>query len=80
MVLCIEYLPKRTKYGNELYRRLVGFKNFLETTQKDKLNELLNDNPSYFKEIIPFTYVLNISNKWIKQFADIIDLESETYA
>lgn len=28
-------------------------------------------NPTYFYDILPYTYVLGISNKWIKKFEDI---------
>src|SRR5699024_883760 len=37
MFLCLRYLPKRTKYGNEILGKLRGFKNFLETAEKEKL-------------------------------------------
>ena len=71
MILVIKYLPKRTKYGNEMLGKLKGFKNFLETVEKDKLESLVMDNPNYFYDILPYTYVLGISDKWIKKFESI---------
>ena len=71
MILLIKYLPKRTKYGNEMLGKLKGFKNFLETVEKEKLESLVMDNPNYFYDILPYTYVLGVSDKWIKKFESI---------
>lgn len=71
MHVAIKYLPRRTKYGNEILGKLRGFKNFLETVEKDKLETLVTQDPQYFYNILPFTYVLNVSDKWIKKFESI---------
>lgn len=34
MVICLKYISKRTKYGNEILGKLRGFKNILETLEK----------------------------------------------
>lgn len=62
---------KRTEYGVEILGKIKGFKKFLETAEKKKLEELVEDNPSYFFDILPYTYVLRVSNKWIKKFEEI---------
>ena len=71
MFLCLRFLPKRTKYGNEILGKISGFKNFLETVEKDKLEALVEEHPTYFYDILPYTYVLGISDKWIKKFESI---------
>mgnify|MGYP004466444011 CR=1 FL=1 len=71
MVACLKYLPKRTPYGNEMLGKLRGFKNFLETVEKDKLEAMVMQNPTYFYDILPYTYVLGVSDKWIKKFETI---------
>ena len=71
MVICLKYLPKRTQYGNEILGKLRGFKNFLETAEKDKLESLVMQNPNYFYDILPYTYVLDVSDTWIKKFETI---------
>lgn len=78
MIVCLNYLPKRTKYGNEMLGRLRGFKNFLETVEKDKLVSLVMQNPNYFYDILPYTYVLGISDKWISKF-EAISLQAPTW-
>ena len=71
MIITFKYLPKRTEYGNKMLGKLGGFKNFLETAEKEKLEEMVNNNPEYFYDILPFTYVLGVSDKWIKKFESI---------
>ena len=71
MIICAKYLPKRTSYGNEMLGKLRGFKNFLETTEKDKLEAMVMEDPNYFYNILPYTYVLGVSDKWIKKFETI---------
>lgn len=70
-IICIKVMPKRTKFGSELYGKVLGFKRFLETAEKEKLEAMVESNPSYFYDILPYTYVLGISNKWIKRFEKI---------
>jgi uncharacterized membrane protein YgcG len=50
-------MKKRTEYGNEMLGRIQGFKNFLD--------------PEYFYNILPYTYVLGVSKKWMKKFENI---------
>ncbi len=71
MIICIKFLPKRTKYGNEILGKIKGFKNFLEVAEKEKLEAMVLQDPTYFYDILPFTYVLGVSNKWIKKFESI---------
>lgn len=68
---CYIFLFRRNKYGADMLGRIKGFKNFLETAEKDKLNEMVNANPNYFFDILPYTYVLDISDKWVSKFETI---------
>ena len=79
MVVAICYMPKRTKYGNEILGKIRGFKTFLETAEKDKLEAMVLENPKYFYDILPFTYVLGVSDKWIKKFESINMEEPDWY-
>ncbi len=78
MVICLKYLPKRTPYGNEMLGKLRGFKNFLESAEKEKLEAMVMQDPTYFYHILPYTYVLGVSDKWIKKF-ESISLQAPTW-
>jgi hypothetical protein len=61
-------MSRKTNYGEVITARILGFRDYLETVEKDKLEKIVLDNPNYFYDILPYTYVLNISNKWINDF------------
>lgn len=71
LILFAKIMPKRTPYGNEILGKLRGFKRFLETAEKPQLEELVNENPEYFYNILPYTYALGVSDVWIRQFETI---------
>lgn len=78
MALLFKAMPKRTKYGNEMLGKIKGFKKFLETAEKQKLEAMVMENPTYFYDILPFAYVLDVSDKWIKKF-EIISLQAPNW-
>ena len=71
LMLFIKIMPKRTPFGNEMLGKLRGFKRFLETAEKTKLEALVNENPEYFYNILPYTYALGVSKVWMNQFETI---------
>ncbi len=71
MIISLSYLPKRTPYGNEVLGKIRGFKNFLETAEKERLELMVMQNPTYFYDILPYAYVLGVTDKWIKNFENI---------
>ena len=71
MAICLKFILKRTPYGLELLGKIKGFKTYLETVEKDKLEAMVMQNPNYFYDILPYTYILGVSDKWIKKFETI---------
>ena len=67
----MKIMPKRTQYGNELLGKVKGFKRFLETAEKPQLESLVEQNPEYFYNILPYTYALGVSKVWMEQFEEI---------
>ncbi len=64
-------MGRKTEYGEMISARIKGFRDFLVTAEKDKLEALVEKNPHYFYDILPYTYVLNISKKWVNKFENI---------
>lgn len=61
-------IRQRTDEGHEIKQKINGFKIFLETAEKGKLETLVEENPKYFYDILPYAYVLGVSEKWVKKF------------
>ena len=73
--LILIYMSKKTtirsKYGDKVYGEALGFREFLLRAEKDKLEKLVEENPKYYYDILPYVYVLNVSDKWVKKFEGI---------
>lgn len=72
-------MPKRTKYGAEMLGKVKGFRHFLETAEKSRINTLVAEDPEYFYKVLPYAYVLGVSDKWIKKFEDIAMTQPDWY-
>ena len=79
LLLFTNIMPKRTKYGNEMLGKIRGFKRFLETAEKNQLEELVERNPEYFYNMLPYTYALDVSKIWMEQFETIAFKEPDWY-
>ena len=62
---------KRTDSSANMLGRLLGFKDFIDTAEKDRIELLANENPSYFYGILPYAYVFGLSDKWANKFESI---------
>lgn len=71
-------MEKRTDKSIELMGKILGLRNFIETAEADRINLLVEENPSYFYEVLPYAYVLGVTDKWAKNFENI-NIESPSW-
>lgn len=64
-------MRQRTKNMNAWYSEILGLKDFIEYAEKDRLEMMISENPKYFFNILPYAYVLGVSDKWAKKFENI---------
>ena len=78
--VCTYQLPKRNNTGNRILGKLLGLKKFIEVAKKQEIQKLVEENPNYFYDILPYAYILDVTNTWIKKFENIsiIDPKWET--
>ena len=55
---------KRTEYGHSKLEHLLGLKNFINEAEMDKLKQMIDSNPEYFYNILPYAIVLGLEKKW----------------
>ncbi|MDD3241589.1 MAG: DUF2207 domain-containing protein [Bacilli bacterium] len=80
LITVAKFITKRTEYGNKILGEIYGFRNFLELAEKEKLELLVSENPKYFYDILPYTYVLGLSDKWINKFESIAIEQPDWYS
>ena len=61
-------MTRRTEYGDKILEKTLGFKEFINTAEKDKLETMFESNPDYFYNILPYAMVLGLSSKWVEAF------------
>ena len=64
-------MRKRTEKSSRLLGQILGFRDFIESAELEKLNALVEENPEYFYNIMPYAYVMGLSDKWAKKFEKI---------
>ena len=71
MVIIVRMMKKRTEYGNQLLGQILGLRNFILVAEKDHLAELLDENPYYFYDILPYAYALGLTDIWNEHFKNL---------
>lgn len=78
-IICFINLPKRNRTGRIALGHLLGFKQFLEVAEKRRIQQLVDENPEYCFDILPYAYVLDVSDAWIKNFEGISQTQPSWY-
>lgn len=65
------FMQSRTKFGAEIFGKILGFKEFIKIAEKDRIEKIIETNPEYFYDILPYAYVMGLSKKWCKKFEGI---------
>ena len=79
MIICLCNMPKRTPYGAHMFGRIKGFKNFIEMARKEEIESIVKENPTYVYDILPYAYVLDISDEYMENFEPFMDENPDWY-
>lgn len=55
----------------EMYGRIWGFKHSITIMEKNRIEKLIKDDPSYFYDILPYAYALNVLDDFVKNFESV---------
>lgn len=70
-IFTVMNLNAREEGENKEVGRIFGLRTFILTTEKDRIEVLAKDNPELFFDVLPYAYVLGISDVWIDKFKTI---------
>lgn len=73
-------MEARTDLSLRLQGQILGFRDFIEAAELEKLKLLAEKDPQYFYHIMPYAYVMGLSDKWIKKFEEIPTVPPFWYA
>lgn len=69
--LCAGFIRRRTPKGREWLGKILGLRDFIMVAEKDRILKLVEENLNYFYHILPYAYVLNVTDKWAEKFESI---------
>ena len=69
--IATSFISKRSRYGNEMKRRLDGFREYIDKVEKDRIGKLSEDDPRYFYHILSYAMVFGLAEKWCSKFRGI---------
>lgn len=64
-------LVSRTDKYTQQLGEILGFKEFIKLAEKDQLEKMLEDNPQFYYNVLPYAQVLGISDIWTEKFNGI---------
>lgn len=65
------FMVKRTPYGVKMFGKILGLRDFILTAENDRLKMLVDENPLYFYNILPYAYALGLTDVWSKHFENL---------
>ena len=71
-VICIFgwFMPARTLTGARTFEKVLGFEQFLERVESDRLERIVK-TPEMFEKFLPYAMALRCEKKWVAAFAGI---------
>lgn len=63
-----KFIAKRNEQSQMFYGRMLGFKRFLITCELPRIEMLVEENPEYYYDILPYCMIMGLSGKVDKKF------------
>jgi uncharacterized membrane protein len=64
-------MPRRTRRGRKAYDQILGFKEFVERVDADRLERMGGRSVDRFEKVLPYAIVLGVADQWADAFAGI---------
>ena len=68
IIILSTLIISRTPAYTEKLNDIVGFREFILTVEKEKLEMMLEQNPEFYYHILPYAIVLGVSDIWADKF------------
>lgn len=69
LMVMSQFMPRRTAYGRELYRRVRGYHLFID--KAEKYRQQFFEKKNMFNQVLPYAIVFGLTEKFAKQMQDM---------
>lgn len=73
-------ISRRSAYAQEILSRILGYRDYLENVEADKLRTLVREDPQYFYHNLAYAIVLDLGEDWVGKFDGIFTQPASWYA
>lgn len=73
-----KYLRTKTDEGRKLYGELLGFREFIELADSDRIAMLIEEDPNYFEKTVSYAMAFNLLTQWAAKF-DALNVPPPTW-
>ena len=71
ILLFSRIMPRRSRRGRKVYEEILGFKEFVEKVDADRLERMGGRSVGQFERVLPYAIVLGVADQWADAFAGI---------
>lgn len=71
VALFARFMPRKTRAGVRALDEILGFKEFIERVEVDRLKRIAANDPALFERALPFAIVFGLEDKWANVFKDM---------
>ena len=62
---------KRSPYASKMLEQTIGYRDFINKVEVDKLKVMIDDDPELFYHVLGYAIVLGLEDKWAKKFSSL---------
>ncbi len=73
------FITRRSEYGQATVEEILGYRDFLEKVEVDKLKAMIDQDPEYFYHNLSYAIALGLEDKWAKKFEGLFFTPASWY-
>src|SRR5690606_38712905 len=70
---------KRSSSGDETFRKLAGFREFVSKAEKPVIERLLKEDPHYYDKTMPYALAFGYLKQWNAKFSGLLTQPPQWY-
>ncbi len=64
-------IARRSEYADKLLSEVLGYREFIEKVEKDRIERLSKEDPQFFYRVLSYAMALGVEDKWARAFSGI---------
>ena len=71
---------KRSEYGNRIFEEILGYREFIDKVEIDKLKMMIKEDPDLYYRVLCYAVVLGLEDKWAQKFEGMMIQPPQWYS